>query len=617
MAGKAGHGTLAFLGALAVAVALLSAGGLEAASAQEEEQASLPPVPPLTIRGGGWGHSVGMSQYGARAMAIAGRDYGTILRHYYPGVSVGQAGSAPGDTEIRVNLFAGRTGLDATRVQLRRVGRATGTPTTDVIVDLGGGTRVSLPHTDTSSITFTGGRYVLRRSDGAERASGPGPARIIPQAPAGSNPALLALPQLGSSADRLAGTFQWGYLHLTHAGGGALHPVMVLPIELYLRGIAEMPSSWEAEALRAQAATARTYATRQLRGGLRADCACHLGATPAWQVYAGWQKEGGPGGSRWRSAVDTTRQVVVRYGGDLAWTFYSSSHGGRTENSEDSWAFSTPFPYLRSVDDPWSLDPRAGNPYASWAEQRGNDAFAAQIPGVARVASVGIGSRTAGGSPLVMTVRGWDADGRNVTRSFRGDKGAGAALRNPLSLRSQQIRSVGLPPFRDDDGNLHEYNIWQIARRGITTGCAADRYCPNDPVTRGQMASFVARALGLDTRSRPDRFADIATSPHRAAINAIADEGITTGCTATRYCPNDPVTREQMATFIQRAFNVAASNRDPGFNDIAGSVHRRAIWAIANAGITGGCRSDAYCPRNAVSRAQMASFIARARGEGW
>jgi hypothetical protein len=118
-------------------------------------------------------------------------------------------------------------------------------------------------------------------------------------------------------------------------------------------------------------------------------------------------------------------------------------------------------------------------------------------------------------------------------------------------------RALGLPAagtdyFSDDDGNIHESNINRVAQAGITVGCAADRFCPDGLVSRGQMATFLARAFSLSSTTT-DFFTDDNSNKHQANINRVAQAGITVGCAAGRYCPDGRVTRGQMAAFLQRA----------------------------------------------------------------
>ncbi len=178
----------------------------------------------------------------------------------------------------------------------------------------------------------------------------------------------------------------------------------------------------------------------------------------------------------------------------------------------------------------------------------------------------------------------------------------------PLSAAGQEIEPGG--SFIDDDGNVHEGYIEAIAAVGITTGCSTDRYCPGDFVSRGQMATFIARAKDL-TPVADGPFSDVG-GVHAPNINAIAQAGITAGCETGLYCPNDFVTRAQMATFLARAENLAPVADGP-FSDVGG-VHAPNINAIAQAGITAGCETGLYCPNDFVTRAQMATFLGRALG---
>ncbi len=171
--------------------------------------------------------------------------------------------------------------------------------------------------------------------------------------------------------------------------------------------------------------------------------------------------------------------------------------------------------------------------------------------------------------------------------------------------------------FTDDDNSVHVRAIEAIADAGITRGCnppVNDLFCPADSVTREQMATFLVRALGLPAGAAS--FTDIGSSVHAANIEALAAAGITKGCNPpdnTLFCPTDPVTREQMATFLVRALGLPAGAAS--FTDIGSSVHAANIEALAAAGITKGCNppdNTLFCPTDPVTRAQMATFLARA-----
>ncbi|HSJ28850.1 MAG TPA: S-layer homology domain-containing protein, partial [Acidimicrobiia bacterium] len=166
--------------------------------------------------------------------------------------------------------------------------------------------------------------------------------------------------------------------------------------------------------------------------------------------------------------------------------------------------------------------------------------------------------------------------------------------------------------FQDDDGSIHEGNIEAIHAAGITNGCSATRFCPDAPVTREQMAAFIDRAIDLPPTST-DAFGDDDGSPFEDSIDRLAQAGITRGCTETQYCPAANVTRGEMASFLVRSFGLEPSQTDH-FVDDAGSSFEPDINSLASAGITLGCGSGRYCPHGAVTRAEMASFLARALG---
>lgn len=161
--------------------------------------------------------------------------------------------------------------------------------------------------------------------------------------------------------------------------------------------------------------------------------------------------------------------------------------------------------------------------------------------------------------------------------------------------------------------------ITAIADAAITVGCNPplnNQYCPDDLVTRGQMAAFISRAMGLPDAT-VDYFDDDAGSTHEADINKIATAGVTLGCDTadpSLFCPNDVVSRAQMASFIARALGLTAGAGSDAFIDDDGSTHEANIERLHAAAITLGCNppdNDRYCPDEAVNRGQMAAFIAR------
>jgi len=168
------------------------------------------------------------------------------------------------------------------------------------------------------------------------------------------------------------------------------------------------------------------------------------------------------------------------------------------------------------------------------------------------------------------------------------------------------------PSFTDIAGNVHRENITTLAAAGITGGCTVDLYCPSRAVTRGQIATFLTRALDLSESSAT--FDDVpADHPHAAGIGAVSAARITNGCTVDRYCPGAGLTRGQMASLLTRALDLPKSSAT--FDDVpADHPHAAGIGAVSAARITNGCTADRYCPNVPVTRAQMASFLVRALG---
>jgi hypothetical protein len=147
---------------------------------------------------------------------------------------------------------------------------------------------------------------------------------------------------------------------------------------------------------------------------------------------------------------------------------------------------------------------------------------------------------------------------------------------------------------------------------------ANDRYCPGQTVTRGQMAAFIARASNLSAAVE-DHFADDEGHLFEEAINRLAEAGITLGCNPPlndRFCPDRKMTRGEMAAMLVRAFHYPAA-LDDHFVDDGNSIFEEAINRIGDAGVTLGCNpplNDRYCPEQRIARDQMATFLTRALG---
>src|SRR5690606_21829666 len=152
------------------------------------------------------------------------------------------------------------------------------------------------------------------------------------------------------------------------------------------------------------------------------------------------------------------------------------------------------------------------------------------------------------------------------------------------------------------------------AESGITRGCnppANTRFCPDDYVTRGQMAAFLVRALGLPRPSSPPRFADTDGHLFAADVAALADAGVTRGCNPpanVRCCADAQVTRGEMAAFLVRPLGLPPAPSRPAFSDMSSRVFAADAATLADAGITRGCNppaNDRFCPDRRVTRGEM------------
>lgn len=198
-----------------------------------------------------------------------------------------------------------------------------------------------------------------------------------------------------------------------------------------------------------------------------------------------------------------------------------------------------------------------------------------------------------------------------------------AGVVGAVMAASLPLLAAPLPPggtFHDDDLNVHEGYIEAIAAADVTRGCnppVNDRYCPGEVVTRGQMAAFLVRALGLPAAGN-NPFTDDDGHVFEGDIARLAAAEITRGCNPPAndmFCADDPVTRGQMAAFLVRAFGYSDPGQGDLFVDDEGSVFKGDIDRLGTAEITKGCNpptNDRFCPGDPVLRDQMASFLGRA-----
>jgi SpoIID/LytB domain protein len=649
----------------------------------------------VVLAGGGWGHGVGMSQYGAQGAALLGCSFLDILRTYYPGAQFGTDPRGSPAT-VRVGLTNAsaqpESGATATlRTGSSRSGETVGPVEWQVV---GCASDPCATRTQPAGVTWSvrveSGRLVIRH----------GTTEIYRAPSSGLQARALHEGKVVTvTVGGLTRELRWGFTRFQPSGSNnRLYAVQHITsggghsgMDRYLWGLAEVPTSWHLEAQKAQVVAARSYAAKRIpaSSARASQCSCDLYATTADQHYTGWahERDARPA---WRQAVNETVGRLGTYEGAVIDAFYSSSQGGVSEASEHVWTATVP--YLRAVDTSrWER--ASNNPRWRWTAGFTTSQLEARL-GVPRFVSMEVVRRGPGGRP---TSRG-APDGVRVT--YRDSAGvtrhkhySGEQIRWALGLNSSlfaivkhpggltsplvhpklepagpapepeppgpapepdpeppgpdpepELPAADIGPACPDDrtgGVLFEdvdprgphapaigclHTLWEVVE-GLGDG---RRYGPDEDVSRAQMASFIVRSLQAAEVEFPDpyeigpasagepRFADIAGTSHEPAVRTLAAAGLVEGRPDGTFGPGEPVSRAQMATFIVRAHEYAtgAAMRAPStptayFDDIGASGHGDAINKAREATIATGVRPRTYDPRGNVTRAQMASFVAR------
>ncbi len=355
-----------------LAVALLGPAG-----ASPQDRPAQVTATTFVISGRGWGHGVGMSQWGAYGYAKNGVAYDRILAHFYPGTRLTEM---PGGTVKVLLIEHGQHVLVSSPDPFS--------------VEDGEGT----VHELAAGNYALGPKLVLRSDLEQPGVPLPGPLTFRP----GASPLWLAHPFRGT---------------LTFSSDGRwLTVVNTVGIDAYARGVVsgEMPQDWPVEAVKAQAVAARSYALARRRGA-----AFDVFNDTRDQVYGGIAAETPVGDE----AVAETRRRVLTYDGKVAMTYFSASSGGRTAAVTDAFAHAKPTPYLVPVADPYDTF----SPYHTWGPVAVPGAAASRtlhIPAVTDLRPV----------PSTGRARSVTVDGRNGEVTVSAPE-----LRSALNLRSTWI----------------------------------------------------------------------------------------------------------------------------------------------------------------------------------
>ncbi len=373
----------------------------------------------FTFYGAGWGHAVGMGQYGAYGLANDGWSTNRIVTHFYRGTKVA-ATTVPG--AVRVGLLQGSRsiGIKAVDAGVR------------LNLNSGSGPAVAtVPVGQSWTVRLRYGVYWVQKSDGTyvgNHGFGTSDSKLVASyRPTGS----AYLPSEGH-------TYGWGTLEFNIYRPcddciQTMRALNVLGMQAYLYGIAEVPSSWPTAALEAQAIAARTYALARIAayGQNRPTCNCALYDSTYDQVFVGSDKERGVDGDRWVDAVGNTLDKIAMAGTAAAGGYYHSSSGGYTENNEVTLG-GAPASYLRGVCDPG--DYTTSNPNRFWTVSFTAAYIADRI---ALYTGVDVGTVTG----ISISDRG--VSGRVISANVTGTAGSttvsGSTLKSALNLKDTRV----------------------------------------------------------------------------------------------------------------------------------------------------------------------------------
>jgi len=332
------------------------------------------------VRGHGYGHGVGMSQYGAYGFAREGRGYRQIVGHYYSGTKVSSAGART----IRVLLRASVGGTTSFRGATRL-----------------GDERLDPDNTYTArregsavEVRSSGGTLVGRYGSPVQASRAGGTVRL-----------------LGSAINGVSDGLYRGSLELRPGLSGGVSVINPVGLDDYVQGVVpgEVPALWPTEALKAQALAARSYALTTDAGGPIFD---QYPDTRS-QVYKGASGEH----PRTNAAVQATSGEVVKYGGQVATTFFFSTSGGQTEDVENGFLGASPSPYLKSVKDPYDYY----SPRHNWSFRFTQAQMQSKLAGLVRGRFEGISVTKRGTSPRIVRaiIRGSDGNTSTTGSTLR------------------------------------------------------------------------------------------------------------------------------------------------------------------------------------------------------
>lgn len=437
------------------------------------------------------------------------------------------------------------------------------------------------------------------------------------------------------------------------------HVSLAVNLEKYLYGLAEMPSHWNVKALEAQALVGRSYAVyhylRQdipsertstdvgLSNNQEAYCWCHIGSTASSQYYYGYLKE--IAGPNWVQAVNNTAGQVITYNGNytessVIQAFYSSSTGGKTNDNAVGFGSATVWPYLQTVDDPWSVDNRVGNARAAWsydfsAYQLAKNILCGDDPCFDSVTDIYVSSVASSGAALEVTMKGYKNGAAKTEvksgRNIKSQLGFGShyfktsslsdvsnLIVAPVQANSSSDSSGGVvtssgetPQYATSSSGLN-----LLSKAGLLNNCSeTSSACQAKTLTREEASAVITIVGGLPLNS-PNAYSDDDQSIYQQAINALPYYGMQV-CFGSPFQiqPIEYVTRDQFACLLVRAIKAGSTQNLTGsidkYSDEGASKWTNEINTLAANDVIPSCSSisDKFCPSRKITIGEVSYIV--------
>ena len=563
-------------------------------------------LPNITFYGQGSGHGIGLSQYGAKGMALGGASYQEILHRYYTDSSLQDLSTVTSGSfltdetqPVWIGLLQGQSQIS---FQLE-------TGSANLCFDQTG---------NCAAVAVSGETWSFGSPDAGECAFSRRRAYDAKFEQVGPSGTCLASVQpretnATTRVPRKARSYRSGILRFRPANGGeGLHLVFQTDLETYVAGLATVPETWPAQAMNAQVVASRSLAAWSLiQAGsehsfdqtTRDACHCNIWDEQSDRIYRGHTGE--LDHPKWVDASRATVGEVIAVSSALAYAPFFHSSAGWTENHEDVFE-DQGYMHLRSISDAPGVSDLVANPFRYWGHSVTTRSVATLFE-FSWVNDIQVIDRNPSGSVRLVAISGIRSGRPTV------DEISGVKLRTALGLPSTVYEVVVNTRFSDvAAGHPFGGEVNGLLELGITRGCTLTTFCPEASVTRGEMAAFLVRTLNLEPLDDPtDSFTDDDGSVFQADIEILRGHGITNGCSSTEFCPTATVTREEMAAFLVRAFELPPSIGD-SFSDDDNSVFEAEIESLVESGLTSGCSQNWFCPSKPVTRGEMAAFLVRA-----